>query len=137
MEDMAAHGEIKAAIQETKVEQALMLEIQSAREAGITGSRQVQVFVNDVDAQYVRLRKELGKAGRNLAGATAGIEDSGIQGKRVARINSDSCGQIARACASRQRTMDSSAICLAWGLRSVTAISPAGLGDHCWGRDVL
>jgi hypothetical protein len=55
---VAAHRQVKTIIGKSQLEDAPVLKLQSGRKFGVAGSRQLQVMINNIDADHVRPRKK-------------------------------------------------------------------------------
>ena len=74
MDHVAAYREIEALVWELETEHVAVFKRESSCQAGKPRSSQLQVFVDDVDAEYLRPGKMLGQSRGRLTGAAAGIE---------------------------------------------------------------
>ena len=84
LNDVAAHGEVEAAVLGVEVVDALVLESEPWRKVRITRSRKVQVRIDDVHAEDARPPEKLGQARCGFARAATGIEDPRLGWERVA-----------------------------------------------------
>jgi len=123
MKDVAADGEVEATISGLQPEHTLVLEGQPGREFPVARSRKFEVGIDDVDSEHTSSWKELGQRRGDLPRAASCIEDAGLDWKCVAANQQDFLRPDCPRLASKPRTIDSSAICLACGLRSVMALS--------------
>jgi hypothetical protein len=60
MNDMTADGKVETFIRRAEFEYALALEPKPRSKVGIPGTRQFQMFVDDIDSEHMGTRKELG-----------------------------------------------------------------------------
>ncbi len=76
MNDVPADGEVETAVGGRELVDALMLEREPGREASIARPGELQMRVDDVDAEDAGAGKKLGQPRGRLAGAAAGIENA-------------------------------------------------------------
>lgn len=84
MNDVAADGKIERSIGRSELVNALAFERDARRERSVMRSRQVEMFVDDVDAEYACLRKERRQSRTCLTGSAARVEDVGVGPQIVA-----------------------------------------------------
>ncbi len=84
MQDVAAETQVERRRSGGEPEDALMFEAQSRCELGVAFSRQLQMRVDDVDAEHRRLREEVRDARGDLSRTAPGVQDRCTWGKRVA-----------------------------------------------------
>ena len=79
MQDVAAYGEIETAIGGAQLEDALVLERQPGREPGVARASEIQMMVDDIDAEHAGFWKEFGQPRGAFTGAAAGVEYAGLR----------------------------------------------------------
>ena len=84
LEHVPADGEVEGAVGEGEPEHAAVLEPDAIAEVPGQRARPLEVHLEDVHAEYGRVREGLREASRRLAGAAAGIEDARARGEGVA-----------------------------------------------------
>src|SRR5262249_36236779 len=89
MDDMAAHREIEARIGRLQLVHALMLERNTRRKPRIPLSSEIQMLIDDVDAEHAGARKKLRQPRRPFTGAAAGVENVRLLRKLVATEQRD------------------------------------------------
>src|ERR1700728_2681883 len=75
MQDVAADRQIVRFIGGVEAEDCLMLEAETWRKICVSLAGKVEVGVDDVDTENLRLGKKLGEAGGGFAGPAAGVQD--------------------------------------------------------------